>query len=1062
MSTELFEPARRPALIPTPESAEGVETLVLDVTGGWWFHPAPGDLIRTGPSDGPGWTPIRVPGEPGMQGFQIEQDVEMGYRTSVLVPEDFDAGPVILRFEGVYSFSRVWVNGKFAGEHLGGFTRFEFDVTDHIRVGESNLIAVGVTDRSDSVSTASSYAGHPIGGILRPVFLVHVPEVHLTRFHVSTPVDDPEAGDARLVLDLEVPCSARSASVGLELRDPDGQLVDLGEGRQLELTPTGQGHVAVALSAVSLWSDEAPHLYELIVTVEGETLVTYRQNVGFRSIEVVGNELLVNGRSVLLRGVNRHDIHPELGRASDGTLERIDLELLQQANVNFVRTSHYPPHPALLEAADELGIYVEVENGVCWAGQFGWPATQDDPHHSPEYLGPLAEMVERDRNHPSVIIWSIGNESTWGENFRRSYDLVAAADPSRPVIMSFAGGPEDILSSHYPAYGDDLGSDSKPMLHDEVVHLPVYQSGDLRRDPGVHADWAGSIDDFMNRLRRADGGLGVAIWGGIDEQFHLPSRTSGFGPWGVVDVWRRRKPEWWALRRAYSPIRVEHDPERTVAGPVREITLHNDHVFADLSDFAVVWKDANGTESREALPSIAPRGTGTLVIPPNVDHADFRFETASGQIIDHHQLPGTPPAADRRIPLSSPPRWSHDADRIVIGGDDGPFTIIIDARTGEIIRGEAGGRTLLTGGPSLHAPGVDLETWEPTAVTIADAEHTVQVSIGGRSGPFDVQITIAVDAAGLLGIAYDAQAAPGAVDGRITEIGLVLALTADAAATTWESDSHDGIPSDGYLGRLRGQATRNSLPDPGQFGDERVSWNDVVTGSIDRSNVDGWSRDFRARRDGVLRQRVTGPDGAGIEFNADGAVGTRLFPSREILHPGDPGLELDGEWEYRVVDGGLNQGSVGLADHRCDQTGGAAVIRFHGSGIDCIGALGPDLGLVNITLDGELVAADVDLFSPVDCSGHAIYTVGGLPEAEHEVRIEVTGRGNRASRGAGVRLQSAEVFSAQPETHLAVLSRSNYPVSGSFDWFDPSVAETGVDGVEAHGTFTIRLLGPDR
>lgn len=1045
-------PDAEPRLLPTPESVSGVDAPVTVLTTGWVYCTQPDQGFAAPDADVSDWAQITVPGEPSMQGFSVSSDVEAGYRLTlprIVVPPQCRA---VLRFDGVYNQARIWVNGHLARTHLGGFTRFECDVTAMLNADAENVLAVGVTDRSDSVSTASNYAFHCIGGILRPVSVLIVPETLVEELHVSTPVD--EDGHPSLTLDLRLGGDHQDAELGVELTDPTGSPVDLGAGAAgIAAAPDGSVHVQFPVNDAELWSDENPALYDLRITVSGARPVSYRQRIGFRTVEVRGNTLLVNGRKTILRGVNRHDIDPALGRSSDGTLERRDLELFRAANINFVRTSHYPPHPALLEAADELGIYLEVENGVCWAGQFGWPATQDDPRFLAEYIEPLAEMIAVARNHASVIIWSIGNESTWGENFVRSHELVQSLDSSRPIIMSFEGGPEDILSSHYPAYGADLGSAGKPVLHDEVVHVPVYQSGDLRRDPGIHADWAVSIADFAERLHGSDGGLGIAIWSGVDEQFSLPGGIVGFGPWGLIDIWRRRKPEWWAVRSAFSPVRLGIAAGRAASNASGEVMVGNAYSTRRLSELVFEWRLSDGSTTRAAGPDVAPGEETGVCIPAGA----VELAVIDGARVIDHRLLVSPGGHDTHESAIAAPQLTETEEAFVITGDQGSFRIEIDRSSGSIRRAMIGEQPVEVGGPIPSIEGIQLGPWSPEQVDVTAAEATVNVRVSGSSGPLRATFDLFVDGTGMIRLEYSLSMPAGGANGRILEAGMELQLGTSASVTEWVAGASGAIAGEEYLRRPRGRAVRDARPDPQRMGDEAASWNEVRAGSIDRSARDRWSKDFRAARTDVRRQIITDDSGAGIEVLLDGDHSTRLAPGRTSIAPSDARVRLVGAWEYREVEGGLNQGSSGIKDHRCDEPGGRAIVRFTGTAIDCIGALGPDLGIIDVRLDGQPVG-EFDLFSPVDCSGHAIFSADDLADGEHELEFEVTGRHHPWSTAVGARLQGFDVFTEHPAVSLVALSRRNYPVSGSFDWMDPSVVQRAEDGVQVSGGFILRLL----
>lgn len=1011
-------PLPTPVLRPTPVAAGGapIETALVD---GWMYHERPGDALL---GDGDGWAPIAVPGEPAMQGFDVAFDTEAGYRTALPIPAALDGERVILRFEGVYSSARVWVNGTHVGDHLGGFTRFEIDITHAVVPGGANVLVVGVTDRSDSVSTASNYAFHPIGGILRPVSLLVLPAVHLRRLQIDTLVDGgPRIRVQGDVADLDTarPHTA-TPEFALALTAPDGHPQGLAATCTAAELAAG---IEIPVPDAELWSDENPALYTLDIAV-GET--RYRQRVGIREVRVDGNRLLVNGVPVLLRGINRHDIHPTLGRASDGTLERRDLELFRDANINFVRTSHYPPHPALLDAADELGIYVEVENAVCWADQFGWLATQDDERFRDEYVTPQLEVIERDRNHASVILWSLGNESTWGANFAASLAAARAADPTRPVIMSFSDEHGDIQSSHYPPFDAPLGDPQRPVLYDEIAHTPVYQSGALRRDPAIHADWALSIGDMLRRLRRSDGALGLAVWSGIDEQFALPSGTVGFGPWGIVDVWRRRKPEWWAMRAACSPVEIDIDALQHHAPGLFILPVTNRYALTNIT--AARFSIEGHPAMLELDPAVLhPGESGELRISlGTATDATLRTHDESGRVIDERWLDAGPARPERREPASAPP-------------------LSLDAHSGR---------------PLIGTVPVDVWVDGPMALTwleqhVSNVDDTTVVMARGSAPGLDAVVVTRQEPSGVAAVSFTLTSPDGAVFDTAAEIGLRLPLGASIDRTTWWGEAASRVAGTDYVGRARGVAKRDVVKAPAAIGDG--DWREVTAGAIDRSMPDCWQRDFRAAKRGIREQIVMNAAGDGVAVRASGSIDTRLAPAREVLDVSSDAVRLVGEWARVPIPDALNQGSGGIADMTGTSQGASATVRFVGSAIDVVGALGPDLGIVDVLLDGEPFALGVDLFSPVHCEGHVIAHCEGLSVGEHELTVSVTGRQHRFATGIGVRLRSFESFASEPGVDLLVLAERRYPVSGSFDWMPPREESRG-ERVHATASFEIELV----
>lgn len=524
-----------------PSRLEGVRQSIFSLNGSWDFKYSPRSR----------WTTIQVPGEAAMQGFAIEHDKPFFYKKTFMIPDDFKGKRVILRFDGVYSHARLSVNGKFIREHHGGFTRWETDITPQIHIGRKNEIQLEVTDRLDEISYASGYAHHPIGGILRDVTLFALPESHVYDVNVETRLDSLYQ-DA----DLHFTCEYAGQN-GTELRfkliDAEGKKVNLQES-SFDLIP-GKNIFSLPIKNPLKWDAEHPNLYTLEVAIQqqGKVISSFNRHIGFRDIKIMKNRMLVNGHPVKLRGACRHDIHPTLGRTTTAELDSLDVILFKQSNMNFVRTSHYPPTERFLEFCDRYGIYVESETAVCFVDTYRQKnyapgKSQDDSTYTRRYLDQCQEMVKSFRSHPSILFWSIGNESVYGKNFQLCWDWVKATDTTRPVIFSYPGSAEekkarifDILSMHYQdVYGNinQWGMSTRnfqghgiPTLYDEWAHPACYTYTTLQTDPNIREFWGKSIDMMWSGLFDAPGGLGGAIWGYIDETFALPEPKEGTSFW---------------------------------------------------------------------------------------------------------------------------------------------------------------------------------------------------------------------------------------------------------------------------------------------------------------------------------------------------------------------------------------------------------------------------------------------------------------------------------------------------------------------------------------------------
>ena len=591
---------------PIPDAVSGVSQCRSTLNGTWEFSMAPGDSFWTAHGNPAPWAPIQVPGECQMQGFMIEHDREYAYRKVMEIPADFAGKHIAIRFNGVYSYARVWVNGSYVRNHHGGFTSWECDITPFVTAGQRATLVVGVTDRSDEVSYASGYAHHPIGGILRGVELLTRPSVHISQLNIRTAFS---ATGRDAVLHIASSLSqARHARIEFALVAPDGKRVSLLRSSTAFTSAISAGHLSCPVASPMRWDAEHPSLYtlEARLRVNGKVEETVRQRIGFREVVIAGRDLLVNGLPVKLRGACRHDIHPTLGRSTSPELDLQDVLLAKEANFNFIRTSHYPPSAEFLAYCDEYGIYVEDESAVCFVSTHrSGPyqangGSQNDPAFTDRYLGQLTEMVGRDRNHPSIILWSLGNESTYGANFQKSFDTVRALDSSRPIIFSYAHTvPDsvhvyDLISSHYPSW-DRCVKPSKadsamtlPVVGDEWMHVPCYCVQDLRDDPGIHDAWGESMKRAWENNFTSPYSIGGAIWGMIDEIFPLPDTTVGYGPWGIVDIWRRKKPEFWHTRKAYSPVSVRiPDPATVVPRQDLVLDVHNRFDHTNLKEIVI-------------------------------------------------------------------------------------------------------------------------------------------------------------------------------------------------------------------------------------------------------------------------------------------------------------------------------------------------------------------------------------------------------------------------------------------------------------------------------------------
>ena len=471
-----------PHLSPLPQKVDGVAQNTVDLGGMWLFSESlPTDFPPQGPLDDRNLKKTSVPGEWAMQGFEVKPGTPACYMRTFGITDDWQGKCIKLRCDAVYSDAVVCLNGKEVGRHSGGFTPFELDVTGMVKFGpDANLLAISVLNESvaDKLASGSKYACHQLGGIPRGIRLMVLPETHLSSLQVTTTFD-PTFRDATLGLALEAVGEGGSLPVGLvaqvSLAGPDGKAVAISPDRIAISSSSRMGTASIPVPQAVKWDNEHPMLYTLMLKLEadGKPLETISRKIGFRQIEVRGNELFVNGLPVKIRGSNHHEVYPTTGRSVPPGIHRRDIELFREGNVNLLRTCHYPPDEALMEAADELGMFIECEAPFCWAPGTG---------HEALVCQQTAEMVLTYRNHPSVLWWSLANESKWGPDWVASSKLVRQLDPTRPQIfndVNCPGDPKftDLMNFHYPGHGGPASARkgrSQPVYLGEDTHLNAY------------------------------------------------------------------------------------------------------------------------------------------------------------------------------------------------------------------------------------------------------------------------------------------------------------------------------------------------------------------------------------------------------------------------------------------------------------------------------------------------------------------------------------------------------------------------------------------------------------
>lgn len=481
------------------------------------------------------WSYIPVPSNWQMQGYETpkfrnisrpftenppyiphEYNPAGMYRHEFTLPQDWEGKEIFLRFEGVASASFVWMNGEEVGYNQGAMEPAEYNVTGFLKQGK-NLLSVSVYTYCDGVYLEQQDMWR-LAGIFRDVKLVARPKSYIHDYYITTDLDD---GYEHAVLNVGVEVRNRKSLekkglLSVDLYDYENRLVESVGKIPFSSIKRDKVNFSKKIIRPRKWNAEKPYLYKLVFTMTGQernTKEVLSAKVGFRKIEYRNRALLVNGVPVKLNGVNSHQQHPYLGHSMDIETIRKDFSLMKRFNINHVRTCHYPPVYEYLQLADEYGIYVIDETGN---EAHDTEYLSEDKNWLPQYLDRVKQMVYRDRNHPSVIIWSAGNESGEGDNICETIAEGKRIDPSRPAWM-YGGNTED----RYPGMGmaceDIIGPRYPTSFELEERVGKVSESMDPRpayMDEYLSAagNSLGALDEFWEVIYKYPRCIGGALW----------------------------------------------------------------------------------------------------------------------------------------------------------------------------------------------------------------------------------------------------------------------------------------------------------------------------------------------------------------------------------------------------------------------------------------------------------------------------------------------------------------------------------------------------------------------
>jgi beta-galactosidase len=696
------------------------------------------------------WASMPVPGNWEVEGFSkptyhLPDDAAGLYRRWIEVPASFANKRVLWHFDGVSFGAELWVNGKKAGWHVGSFNAWYVDITDLVKPGQRNLLALRVCKSTDE-SRFDSGDFWALGGIQRETHLIALPKQHVEDIRLVTPLSDIYTN---ATLDASVTLRGipkQKITITGRIHGADGKSLSLPV-----MTASGvvdmDGKIRLTLnqkvSAPRLWSAEKPNLYYLVVSCGKEQV---QQRFGFRQVEIRDGVFLVNGTPVKLFGTCRHEEWGDVGHALDEKRWRTDVEMIKAGNFNAVRTSHYPPARRFLELCDERGLYVLDEVPACWT-------PNDHAVQKVTWVTRTEATWKRDKNFPCVIGWNIGNESGYGPNNLAAYKHIKKLDPTRVALISSTADVSmdsslEIIDIHYPdlnflerkatsngkaqavsvTEGPHIFSRPFALLYDWGIkdfwgEALYNQTETMWRLPGIFGgfiwEWQDqgladrspekdAIDPVSSALVGTEADLGGAKPTAKEKISLNDNRLRGNNYKGMVDPFRTPNPEYFNAYRAYCPVMIKAS-EVTISEGAWSVPIENRYAFTDLSELKATWEGLVKGKVIAQGPlavSVAPRSTTTLRIAPvaGADEVRLCFVHVDGRTVLATRLAipskvAVPPPAG--LPSTSPVVLDQAKTDGNIKVRAAGCELDLDRKTGRIVAWRIGSETLLNSGPDL-------------------------------------------------------------------------------------------------------------------------------------------------------------------------------------------------------------------------------------------------------------------------------------------------------------------------------------------------------------------------
>lgn len=691
------------------------------------------------------------------------------YRKNITIPASWTGKDIFIHFGSVTSNIYLYVNGKFVGYSEDSKLEAEFDITKYVKPGQENLIAFQVFRWCDG-TYLEDQDFFRFSGIARENFIFAREKQRIEDIRITPDLD---ATYENGTLAIEIKLKGKGGDVALSISDTKGKVI-----KNTVLSGKGTLTTTLEFDNPDKWTAETPYLYTVTAEYNGEK---FDVATGFRKIEIKGGQLLVNGKPVLIKGVNRHEMDPDGGYVVSRERMIQDVMIMKQFNVNAVRTCHYPDDKFFYDLCDRYGLYMVAEANIESHGMgYGEKTLAKEPAYEFAHMERNIRNVQRNYNHPSVIIWSLGNEAGYGSTFEKAYDWIKAEDPSRPVQYEQArvNGKTDIYCPMYLGYeGSEKyslnESMTKPLIQCEYAHAMGNSQGGfkeywdmIRKYPKFQG---GFIWDFVDQSIRWKGKEGVMIYAYGNDFNRYDAGDMNFCDNGLISPDRKPNPHMNEVGYFYQSIWTELKDGN--------LKVTNENFFIDLSAYRLKWTVLhNGKAVRSGVVEnleVAPRSTAEIPVDPGqccecgewLLNVEYSLKNADGllpaghiasrqQIILKEALPASMDlvnVTEGNITPPDPAIFEEDINYLIVNGQD--FTIEFSRRTGYLERYCVGGTEMIKERASItpnfwRAPtdndfGANLQlrysVWKSPVIRLKAMEKTVENGIAKVLCNYDIK-----------------------------------------------------------------------------------------------------------------------------------------------------------------------------------------------------------------------------------------------------------------------------------------------------------------------------------